>query len=81
MMLLHAQRVLEVLPHAILVVVELVWVGDSHLGRLVLIELVLDRLSDQLLRGHLDLSWRIILYTRHFHHATLLLDHSCSNFK
>ena len=46
---LHAQRVLKVLPHAVLVVVQLVRVSDPHFGWLVFIKLVLNRLSNELL--------------------------------
>ena len=41
MMLLHAQGVLEVLTHAVLVVIQLIRVCDPHLGRLMFVELVL----------------------------------------
>ena len=41
MMLLHTQGVLEVLAHAVLVVIQLIWVSDPNLGRLMFIELVL----------------------------------------
>ena len=74
-MFLHAERVFKVLPHAVLIVIKLVWVRDAHLGGLVLVKLVLNRLSDQLLGGHLDLGGRVVFNARHFHHATLLLDH------
>ena len=43
---LHTEGVFEILAHAVLVVVKLIRVGDAHLGRLVLIQLVLNRLPD-----------------------------------
>jgi len=74
-MLLHAQRVLKVFPHAVLVVIQLVWICNSNLRWLVLIELVLNGLSYELLRGNLYLSGGIVFDPWHFHHAALLIDH------
>jgi len=66
---LPPQTVFEVLPHPIFVFFQFVGVGDLDSGGPVLVQPIVDGFTEELLSRDLDLSRRVVLDTRHLHHA------------